>query len=56
MEYIMSCSNEPTFHHDLPFISLHYTYVPFKSSPQDFTASGVRYSSVYNVNLIATEQ
>jgi hypothetical protein len=30
----MSSSDAPTFHHDLPFIPLHYTYVPFTSSPQ----------------------
>jgi hypothetical protein len=34
MEYIMSCYDAPTFHHDLPFIPLHYTYVPFTSSSQ----------------------
>jgi hypothetical protein len=34
MKYVMSWTDAPTFHHDLPFIPLHYTYVPFTSSPQ----------------------
>jgi hypothetical protein len=34
MEYVMSCSDAPTFQNDLPFIPLPYIYVPFTSSPQ----------------------
>jgi hypothetical protein len=30
----MSWTDALTFHHDLPFIPLHDTYVPFTSSPQ----------------------
>jgi hypothetical protein len=32
MKYVIA--DEPTFHHDLPFIRLHYTYAPFTSSSQ----------------------
>jgi hypothetical protein len=34
MKYVMSWTDAHTFHHDLPFIPLHYTYAPFTSSPQ----------------------
>jgi hypothetical protein len=34
MEYVMSWSDALIFHHDLPFIPLHYTFVPFTSSPK----------------------
>jgi hypothetical protein len=28
MKYVMSWTDAPTFHHDLPFIPLHHTYDP----------------------------
>jgi hypothetical protein len=34
MKYVMSWTISPTFHNDLPFILLHYTYAPFTSWPQ----------------------
>jgi hypothetical protein len=37
MKYVMSWTDALTFHHVLPFIPLHDTYVPFTSSP-NFTS------------------
>jgi hypothetical protein len=37
MKYVMSWTDAPTFQHDLPFIPLPYTYVPF-TSLQQFTS------------------
>jgi hypothetical protein len=34
IEYVMSWTDAPTFHHDLPCIPRHNTYTPFTSSPQ----------------------
>jgi hypothetical protein len=34
IKHVMSWTDALTFHHDLPIIPLHYTYVPFISSPQ----------------------
>jgi hypothetical protein len=48
MEYVMSCSDALTFHHDLPFIPLHYTYVTFTSSPQ-FTS--LHFTSLHFTSL-----
>jgi hypothetical protein len=42
MKYVMSWTDALAYHHDLPFIPLHCTYISFTSSPQftslDFTA------------------
>jgi hypothetical protein len=34
MKYVMSWTEALIFHHDLPFIPLHYTSLPFTYSPQ----------------------
>jgi hypothetical protein len=40
MNYVLSWTVTFTFHHDFPFIQLHYTYVTFISSPC-FTSSSL---------------
>jgi hypothetical protein len=51
MKYVMSWTDASTFHHDLPFIPLHYTYVPFTSSPQ-FTS--LHFPSLHFSSLLFT--
>jgi hypothetical protein len=46
MKYLMLWSDALTFHHDLPFIPLHYIYAPFTSSSQ--------FTSLYLTSLYCT--
>jgi hypothetical protein len=55
MKYVMSWIDALTFHNDLPFIPLHYTYVPFTSSPQ-FTSpnlTSLHFTSLHCIFLIS---
>jgi hypothetical protein len=52
MNYVMSWTDPLTFHHDLDFIPLHYTYVPFTSSPQFTSLHFLMISPTTSLRLI----
>jgi hypothetical protein len=53
MQYVMSWTDVLTFYHDLLFIPIHYTYVPFTSSPQ-FTSFHLHFTSLHFTSLHST--
>jgi hypothetical protein len=48
MKYLMSWTYPLTFHYDLPFIPLHYTYASFTSSPQ---CTSLHFTSLHFTSL-----
>jgi hypothetical protein len=48
MKYVMSWTDAPTFHHDLPFVPPHYTYAPFTSVPQFIS---IHFDSIHFTSL-----
>jgi hypothetical protein len=54
MKYVMSWTDAPTFHLDLPSIRLHYAYTPFTSSPQ-FTSlhfTSLHFTSIHFIAIL----